>query len=400
MRIEINAGGLGGVLAVHDYLSDINTLTQKSNSVIASFATVKNAICNVTGGLGNLSEAVSMLNDRMQRDEQDKIYLYEVKNESQTFLDLAKEVDRNVEKMLNQSRKQFFAQNPWLKPQSNIEKWANQAWSWICKGTSYIYGKANDFVDWCAGAINKAIDYAKAGWEWTKDTLSKAWNNVKTWYDKNKEKIWSTVKTWGWVVVGAACLAITLLTGGAAAVGLAPLLSVFMSAEVATSIGVTLAVAGTALSVGKASMQTAEIWNEDLKNDEKFQGWKNGVSKASEYIGYANAIGSTYKFATDISGVVKHTKNFTDLFTLNKHVKLEMNGETLIEGVRYLTDSSTLNTSYGIASGIKKVKDLYSFGEKTFNYSSYGISSGIKKIKDLYSFGEKTFNYFVRPVLS
>lgn len=126
MRIEINAGGLGGVLAVHDYLDDIDTLTHKSNSVIESFATVKKSVCEVTGGLGNLSEAVSMLNDRMQRDEQDRLYLYEVKKESQTFLDLAKEVDRSVEKMLNQSRKQFFAQNPWLRPQSNIEKWVDQ----------------------------------------------------------------------------------------------------------------------------------------------------------------------------------------------------------------------------------------------------------------------------------
>lgn len=169
MRIEINAGGLGGALAVHDYLGDIDTLTEKSNLVITSFTTVKNKICNVTGGLGNLAEAVNEIDTRLRRDSGDNELAKEVRKKSDSFLDLAISVDKQVAKLVTKNQKEFFAQNPHLKPETFADAfldWIKGAWQGLLMVKDAIASKVKQAYE----GIKTAVENTK---KWIQDTLLK-----------------------------------------------------------------------------------------------------------------------------------------------------------------------------------------------------------------------------------
>ncbi len=191
MRIEINAGGLGGSLAISDFQSDMSKFITNVDNVISSFKTVKNEIYDVNGGTNNLQEALDNVEARINLEKTRKEAAQKVQKKADDFLDLVVRIDKKVAEEVNKNKEAFYKTNPWLRPPTSVDPdkvWYEQAWDWLC-GT--------------AKEIAKDI---KAAWEWTKDTLKKAWDGLVAFYNTNIGKIVLGIVA---IVIGAiVCVAI------------------------------------------------------------------------------------------------------------------------------------------------------------------------------------------------
>ena len=201
MRIEINAGGLGGSIAISEFQSDISKFISNVDSVISSFKTVKNEIYDVNGGTTNLQEALDNVEARINLEEEKKESAQKVQRKAENFLDLVVRIDKQVAEAVNKNKEAFYKTNPWLRPPTSVDPdkvWYEQAWDWLC------------------GTAEEIAKDVKAAWEWTKDTLKKAWDGLVDFYNEHKKLIDTIL-----IVVGAvAAIAAVVVSGGGALIPL------------------------------------------------------------------------------------------------------------------------------------------------------------------------------------
>lgn len=191
MRIEINSGGIGSGLAVMEYQSSISGVISSVDSIISSFKAVRKSTVNLPGGTGSLFEAVESIDARIAKEEEKKSNAIEVRQKTNSFLDLAVRVDKQVASFVNKNKDEFYRVNPWLKPVTVEEKsWLQKAWDWACGAGNTV-----------ATGFGQAVD-------WIKDTASKAWSNIKEFYEKHKKAIATAL------LVIAAIAIIVLVPGG------------------------------------------------------------------------------------------------------------------------------------------------------------------------------------------
>lgn len=239
MHIEINAGGLGGSFAVAGLQSNLTGFISDSSSVIASFKTVSKKTSGLNGGVGNLQNAVALIETRVKKEEQKKDAALRVQQQTNEFLDLAVRVDKAVAVSVNQNRSNFYKTFPHLKPHpivDGVKKWFDNAWKWLCdKGQKVAIG-------------------AKILWDWTKDTAKKIWNGAVEFYQKHS-KLFDTIIS----VLGAA-LAIGLVVTLGAPI-LVPLLGLFgVSSSIASVIATCISIV-TVIKVVPATIgRLFEIW--------------------------------------------------------------------------------------------------------------------------------------------
>jgi hypothetical protein len=145
--------------------------------MISSFKAVKKETYNLSGGVGNLQDALDNIDARIQEEEIKKTNAITIQNRTNDFLELAARVDRQVATLVDQNKEEFYQENPWARPITD-------------KGDAPWYEKV---WDWLRGKGKKAVDKAKQVWEWTKDTAKKLWDGLVEWYEKNKLEIinWS-----------------------------------------------------------------------------------------------------------------------------------------------------------------------------------------------------------------
>lgn len=241
MHLEINAGGLGGAFAVSEYQSDMKKYISDTDGVISSFKAVKNSTYGLSGGVGNLQGAVNELSTRIRKEENKKQQAKVVAQKTNDFLELAIKVDKQVAKLVNKNKDEFYKVNPWLRPPYTVDSdapWYEKAWNWICKTGDQI-GK----------------DLEKA-WDWVSDTAKKAWAGIKEFYNEHKKLIDTIL-----IVVGAvAAIAAVVFSGGTA---LAPLLAALgLSASTAAAISSAVAVVAVTATALSSVLNIADIWME------------------------------------------------------------------------------------------------------------------------------------------
>lgn len=191
MRIEINSGGMGSGLAVMEYKSSIGGVISSVDSIISSFKAVRTSTINLPGGTGSLFEAVESIDARIAKEEEKKNNAIEVRQKINSFLDLAIRVDKQVASLVNKNKGEFYRVNPWLKPATVEEKsWLQKAWDWACGAGNTV-----------AAGFGQAVD-------WISDAASKAWSNIKDFYEKHKKAIATAL------LVIAAIAIIVLVPGG------------------------------------------------------------------------------------------------------------------------------------------------------------------------------------------
>lgn len=193
MRIEINAGGLDGAIAISEYQSNISSFVASTESMISSFKAVTSATYNLSGGVGNLQEALDNINTRIQNEEDKKSDAIAIRQKSNDFLNLAVRVDKQVSTLVNKNKDEFYRTNPWLKPDINDDEksWIEKGWNWLCE---------------TGEAISEGVNQA---WNGFKDTVSKAWAGLVDFYEKHKKAIATVL-----LVVAAIAVLVLVPAGG------------------------------------------------------------------------------------------------------------------------------------------------------------------------------------------
>lgn len=270
MHIEINAGGLGGGIAVAEYQWNMAGFISDEESVLSSFQAVRSKVGELIGGVGSLQNAVDALSARIRREEEIKEAAVEVRKKSNGFLDLAIRVDKQVAALVDQNRDALYHTDSWLRPAVSVDDapWYEDAWDWLC-------GKGEQIAEGARNALN-----------WIGDTAKKAWNGIVAFYTEHK-KIIDTVL----IVVGAiGAIAAVVFTGGAA---LVPLLGALgMSATAAAAVSTAVAVVAVVSTVASSALNVADIWAEI--DDPSFNAWQKGLNIVSAVSNLTYSIGNLY----------------------------------------------------------------------------------------------------------
>lgn len=148
MHIEINAGGLGGGIAIAEYQSNMSSFISDAESVISSFKAVSSSTYALNGGVGTLQSAVNDISSRVQVEVQKKNDAVAIQKKSNDFLDLAIRVDNQVSTIVNKNKEEFYRVNPWLRPATSVDDevpWYEQAWNWLCGAGEAITDGANKY---------------------------------------------------------------------------------------------------------------------------------------------------------------------------------------------------------------------------------------------------------------
>ncbi len=296
MRIEINAGGLGGSLAISDFQSDMSKFITNVDNVISSFKTVKNEIYDVNGGTNNLQEALDNVEARITLEKNRKEAAQKVQKKADDFLDLVVRIDKKVAAEVNKNREAFYKTNPWLRPPTSVDPdkvWYEQAWDWLC-GT--------------AKEIAKDI---KAAWE--DSTLKKIWDGLVDFYNEHK-KIIDTI----FAVVGAiASIVAVVVTGGAA---LVPLLGVLgVSGSVAATVSTIVAVVAVSSTILSSMVNIVDIWGEiEDPTFNMFQKVLNFTSTASNLLYNIGGMYNSWKGISNAELKVMKNMNSSDIKTVVK----------------------------------------------------------------------------------
>ena len=107
MHIEINAGGLGGGIAIAEYQSNMSSFISDAESMISSFKAVSSSTYALNGGVGTLQSAVNDISSRVQIEVQKKNDAVAIQKKSTDFLDLAIRVDNQVSTIVNKNKEEF-----------------------------------------------------------------------------------------------------------------------------------------------------------------------------------------------------------------------------------------------------------------------------------------------------
>ena len=199
MRIEINAGGLGGGLAVSSFQSNMKRYLSKTDGMISGFQSVQTQTYNLNGGVGSLSDALAHIFDRIGVEEDRKRGAQSVQKQSNDFLDLAVRVDKEVATLVNQNKERFYQVHPNLKPVVRVwgasggKSWGEQALDWLSNVGDAIQKTCQDVWDWATNAADKAaewvknttdgaVQWAKEKWSEVKVSLGRAWNFITDFY--------------------------------------------------------------------------------------------------------------------------------------------------------------------------------------------------------------------------
>ncbi|SFC28887.1 hypothetical protein [Ruminococcus albus] len=187
MRIELNAGGLGGRITVGAFEDDFQTMVNKSRDVISSFKAVRKKTTGMSGGVGNLQGALDSIDRRIKTEEQKVEKMESVGKKFGEFLANATATDKRVAELVNVNKENFYSVNPWARPK-----------------------------------VEKKKSFWKRAGEWLGDTA----------FGKAVKKHWkSIVKITVGVVVIAGLAALVAFTGGAAA----PLLGLALKGAIVTA---------------------------------------------------------------------------------------------------------------------------------------------------------------------
>lgn len=141
MRIEINAGGLGGSFTVASMNTNLSTFITDSSSVISSFKTVGRKTCSLNGGVGTLQDALSLIDARASYEERKKQAADNVKRTANDFIDLAVRIDKNVATLVQQNQKAFYQKYPHLQKRTSLMDRIADAISWVNSDAGKMIGK-------------------------------------------------------------------------------------------------------------------------------------------------------------------------------------------------------------------------------------------------------------------
>ena len=311
MRIEISAGGIGGISVV-DFQSDMQAYISNAESVISSFKAIQSSTCNLNGGVGSLQGALDEIDQRVASEAAVQNQARHIQSKAAGFIQLAERIDKQVAVDVNQNKDELYRVNPWLRPNASVEdtRWYEDAWNWLCDKGEQI------------------ADGLKKAWDWAKDTAKKAWDGLVEFYNENK-KIIDTVL----ILVGAiVAVAAVVFTGGASLIYLLTVLGCSYGA--AAGISAAVGVLAIVTTIGASTLNVVDIWAE--VDNPTFEKWKLGLNIASGVFNFVYSIGNTFNSLKGVSttesiararAIDNGRKGYGNLTGLNNRIQIEPNRE-------------------------------------------------------------------------
>ena len=244
MRIELNSGGLDGLISIESYQMNMNGYITGAEYVAESFVAVQKATQNLNGGIGVLQDAFTAIGVRHQIEVDRKENAERIFQETNSFLDLASQIDKQVAADVKKNRNQFYGVYPWLKP-----KYANIAKKWITNAWNYLNGKLLDGV-------------AKVT-----ETSKKIVASISKFYEDNKDKIIKSIITVALAAFTIAGLCITIgMSGGALAVAFSTL---GLVPKVAAAIAYSIEMLAALSTLTLTEYQLSDLWKGTNLQDTK-----------------------------------------------------------------------------------------------------------------------------------
>ncbi len=257
MRIELNAGGLGGGATINGFQTDFSKMIKKSDRTVSSLKMVK-AFTNVmNGGVGNLRGAVDSVERRLAAEEQRAENLRTVQREVNDFVDDVHKADRKAKTIVRKNEKEFYRVNKWARPPApksqKKQGLISKAWNWLCD-------KGKKVVDGVKKFIDGTIDFAKG----VVTTLGKIKDSIVQFCKDHKRALIE-------IAIGAAVIVVAavavVVTGGAA-------LAVAACVGACVAAGVGAAVAGGTAAYKSYKENGKVDWGEVF--DESAKGFMSG----------------------------------------------------------------------------------------------------------------------------
>ena len=169
MRIELNAGGLGGAITVAAFALSYEKMLNQAKAVAATFKTVKRMTSQANGGVGKLQTAVDSIEARLRTEEKKIEKIVTTQKKLGEFIVNTIKTDTRVAVMVAVNREMFYLVNPWARP--------------------------------------SLINIAKRVLKIIGSTLKKAWYSIKWFYQRHKKAVIKAIVT-GVVLLGLAALTI------------------------------------------------------------------------------------------------------------------------------------------------------------------------------------------------
>ena len=120
MRIELNAGGLGGI-SIASCQANLNKFSSSAQSVCNGFNTVQKALNNVTGGMNSTLQTVSgYVGQRIKQESQKIQNIAETTKQTVAFLNETISTDKKVAGIVDKNNDDFYRISPHLKPNSSV----------------------------------------------------------------------------------------------------------------------------------------------------------------------------------------------------------------------------------------------------------------------------------------
>jgi len=200
MRIELNAGGLGGAFAISGFKSDFSSMIKKSKSVKDSFVSARNSIYNMNGGVGRLQPAVESIGRRISNEEDKITNLEDTQRQINEFIKNTEATDKRVSEIVDKNKDEFYKVNPWAKPsiQDTVKKWLEKAKKWLVSTVKAA-------IDFRKKMLQKLKDFGQA----VVDTIKKGFESTIAWIKEHKQQLIE-------IAIGIAVIVLAAVTGGTA----------------------------------------------------------------------------------------------------------------------------------------------------------------------------------------
>ena len=104
MHLEIRAGGLSGTAGVAALQNNFTKFTDRKTDVINTFKLVQSKTRDTHGGVGDMRSALSRLESRIQRENEELAAVQEVQRKTGSFIDLAISVDEQAAAAVNKNK--------------------------------------------------------------------------------------------------------------------------------------------------------------------------------------------------------------------------------------------------------------------------------------------------------
>jgi len=173
MRIELNAGGLVGLMTVASFGADYNKMLSAKKDVIKSFKAVESKVHNMNGGVGNLQGALESLERRVSQTEEKKLQKMETTGQKfAQFIQNTVKTDANVAKTLKMENLSFARENPWAVSKKQRAK------SFIDKAKECIYTAVRTVGEKFVSQVQKQVATVKKMWDSTVSFMKDHWKSV------------------------------------------------------------------------------------------------------------------------------------------------------------------------------------------------------------------------------